>query len=47
MYIDPATGSIVLQVLAAGVIAMAASIRSWRESVTRLFLRLFGKGKER
>lgn len=45
MYIDPATGSMVLQVLAAGVLALTASVRSWRESVKRLFLALFRRGK--
>jgi len=46
MYIDPATGSIVLQVMAAGILAVAASISSWRESVKRLFLRIFVKGRD-
>jgi hypothetical protein len=45
MYIDPATGSIVLQVLAAGILTVMASVRSWRESVKRVFLRLFGREK--
>jgi hypothetical protein len=47
MYIDPAAGSLILQVLAAGAIAAAASIKSARERVGRLFRRLFGRGKGR
>ena len=47
MYIDPAAGSLILQVLAAGVIAAAASVRSARESVRRFFRGLLGRGKPR
>jgi len=46
MYIDPAAGSLILQVLAAGVLALTASVKSARESVKRLFRGLFGR-KER
>jgi hypothetical protein len=42
MYIDPAAGSLILQVLAAGVLALTASVRSARESAKRLFRGLFG-----
>jgi hypothetical protein len=47
MYIDPAAGSLILQVLAAGAIAVTASVRSARESVKRLFRRVFGRSEER
>lgn len=43
MYIDPAAGSLILQVLAAGVLAVTASVKSARESVKRLFRGLFGR----
>ena len=46
MYIDPGAGSLILQVLAAGVLAAAASLRSARESAKRLFRGLFGRRKE-
>jgi hypothetical protein len=47
MYIDPGTGSLILQVLAAGVLAVAASVRSARESAKRLLRGLFGRRKDR
>lgn len=46
MYIDPATGSLMLQVLAAGVLAVAAGVRSARETALRLLRGLFGRRRE-
>jgi len=46
MYIDPAAGSLVLQVLIAGVLAVTTSVKSARQSVMRQFRRLFGSRKE-
>jgi hypothetical protein len=43
MYIDPAAGSLILQVLAAGVLAATASVKRTRESVKRLLRGLFGR----
>ncbi len=34
MYIDPSAGSLILQVLAAGILAAGATIKRVRESVT-------------
>jgi hypothetical protein len=47
MYIDPGAGSLVLQVLAAGVLAVAAGYRGAREAVKRAVLRLFGRSTNR
>lgn len=47
MYIDPAAGSLVLQAFAAGVLALAASVRSTREAMRRLWQRLLGRGRDR
>jgi hypothetical protein len=47
MYIDPAAGSLILQVLVAGVLAATASIRRVRESVKHFFQGLFGRHKDR
>jgi len=47
MYIDPAAGSLILQVLAAGILAAMATIKSARESVKRLLRELFGRRKDR
>ena len=47
VYIDPTTGSLMLQVLAAGVLAVAAGVRSARESAMRLHRGLFGRRRER
>jgi hypothetical protein len=41
MYIDPAAGSLVLQVLIAGVLAVTTTMKSARQSVMRQFRRLF------
>jgi hypothetical protein len=46
MYIDPAAGSLVLQAFAAGVLAVAASVRSTREAVKNFFQRLLGRGRK-
>ncbi len=46
MYIDPAAGSLILQVLAAGVLAVTASVKSARESVKRFFRRLLGRSEK-
>ena len=43
MYIDPSTGSIVLQALAASVLALLASARRAREAVRRTVRRLLGR----
>jgi hypothetical protein len=43
MYIDPGTGSIVLQALAGGALAFVASFRRAREAVRRAFRRLLGR----
>jgi hypothetical protein len=43
MYIDPGTGSVVLQVLAAGFLAFAAGMRSTRESLKRALRRMLGR----
>jgi len=37
MYIDPATGSLVLQILAAGVLSVVAMLSRVREGVKSLF----------
>ena len=37
MYIDGSAGSLILQMIAAGVIALGATLRSVRESVKRFF----------
>ena len=46
MYIDPAAGSLILQVLAAGVLAVTASVKSARESAKRLLRSLFGRTRD-
>ena len=47
MYIDPAAGSLILQVLIAGVLAVATTFKSARQSVARALRNLFGSRKER
>ncbi len=47
MYIDPAAGSMVLQVLIAGVLAAAATVRSVRDSIKRFLQGLLGRRKDR
>ena len=43
MYIDPGSGSLMLQVLAAGALAFAATFRGAREAFKRAVRRLLGK----
>jgi hypothetical protein len=43
MYIDPSTGSIVLQALAAGALAFIASFHRAREAARRALRRLLGR----
>jgi hypothetical protein len=43
MYIDPGAGSLILQVLIAGLLAVGAGVRSAREAVKRVFRRLLGR----
>jgi hypothetical protein len=47
MYIDPAAGSLILQVLVAGVLAVTASVKSARASVIRALRGLFGLRKDK
>ncbi|HEV7991835.1 MAG TPA: hypothetical protein VGP25_08425 [Gemmatimonadaceae bacterium] len=47
MYIDPAAGSLVLQVLIAGVLAVASTFKSARQSVTRAIRELFTTHREK
>jgi hypothetical protein len=47
MYIDPAAGSLILQVLVAGVLAVTASVKSARASVIRVLRGLFGARKDK
>jgi hypothetical protein len=47
MYIDPAAGSMVLQVLIAGVLAAMATLKSVRDSVKRFIQGLFRRRKDR
>ena len=47
MYIDPAAGSLVLQVLIAGVLAVGTTLKSARQSVINQFRRLFSSHKEK
>ena len=47
MYIDPAAGSLVLQVLIAGVLAVATTFKSARHTVTRAIRNLFGSHREK
>jgi hypothetical protein len=46
MYIDPAAGSLVLQVLIAGVLAVTTTMKSARQSVMRQFRRLFSSHRD-
>jgi len=39
MYIDPGTGSLVIQVVSASIIAILASLRRVRDVASRLFSR--------
>lgn len=40
MYIDPSTGSLVLQLLAAGALSALATVSSVRKALTTFFKRL-------
>ena len=46
MYIDPAAGSLILQVLVAGILAITTTIKTVRESVKRFVQGLFRKRDE-
>jgi hypothetical protein len=45
MYIDPAAGSLVLQVLIAGILAVTTTFKTARQSIARAFRNLFGSHK--
>lgn len=45
-YIDPVSGSIIIQTLVGGLAAMAVAIKSVREKIQRTFASLFGKSTE-
>jgi hypothetical protein len=46
MYIDPAAGSLILQVLVAGILAITTTVRTVRESVKGFFRQLFQRRKD-
>jgi hypothetical protein len=46
MYLDPAAGSLVLQVLIAGVLAVTTTLKTVRHSIARAFRSLFGARKD-
>ena len=43
MYVDPAAGSLIIQVLIAGVLAVTTTVKIARESVMRGVRRLLGR----
>ena len=47
MYIDPAAGSLVLQVLIAGVLAVTATFKTARQSIMRTIRSWFAVHKDR
>ena len=47
MYIDPAAGSLILQVIIAGVLAVTTTVKSVRDSVIRALRGLFGSRKDK
>jgi hypothetical protein len=47
MYIDPAAGSLILQVVIAGILAVTASVMSARDSVIRVLRGLFRSRKDK
>jgi hypothetical protein len=47
MYIDPAAGSLVLQVLIAGVLAVTTMFKTARQSIARVFRSWLGSRKDR
>jgi hypothetical protein len=46
MYIDPAAGSLILQVVIAGLLGAVTTIKSARDSVKRFFLSFRRRRKE-
>ena len=47
MYIDPAAGSLILQVIIAGLLAVITTVKSMRDSVMRVLRGLFGRRKDK
>jgi hypothetical protein len=47
MYIDPAAGSLILQVIIAGILAVTATVKSARDTVIRVLRGLFGSRKDK
>jgi hypothetical protein len=47
MYIDPAAGSLILQVLVAGLLAVGTMMRTVRESVKHFVRQLFSRRRGR
>ena len=47
MYIDPAAGSLILQVLVAGFLSALAMFKTARESMKAFFKNLFSRRTER
>ena len=47
MYIDPAAGSLILQVIIAGILALTTTVKSARDSVIRVLRGLFGSRKQK
>ena len=45
MYIDPAAGSLILQVLVAGILAVTTTMRTVREAVKNFVRQLFSRHK--
>ena len=45
MYIDPAAGSLILQVLIAGILAITTTMRTVREAVKQFVRQLFSRRK--
>jgi hypothetical protein len=44
-YVDPTSGSLVLQIVAAGVLGAVLTIKQWWSKATSLFRALFTRGK--
>ena len=47
MYIDPAAGSLILQVIIAAILAVTTTVKSARDSVIRLLRGLFRSRKDK
>ena len=47
MYIDPAAGSLILQVIIAGILAVTATVKAARDAVIRVLRGLFGSRKDK